>query len=271
VDLQLDGKRAFVSGSSSGIGKEIAIELAREGCDVVVHGRDKVRAEAAAHEVEALGVKVVVALGDLATEAGCEMVAEEVMAGLGAGLQIVVNNAGMAVLKENPPWSEVPFRAWQESFEVNFMAAARMSKLLLPGIKASAWGRYINISTGAATVTPVLVDYGAAKAALNKLTADMAKDVGRFNATANSIAPGVTRTPALEDWLAIVAAQRGWGGKFEDWERRYITELSPQAVNRFARPEDIARVVTFVASPLSGYISGVVLKVDGGSSKTVYM
>lgn len=270
MDLELKGRRAFVSGSSSGIGKAIALELAQEGCDVAVHGRDKARTEETAHEVEAFGVKAVVTLGDLATEAGCVQVAKEIEAGLGVA-EIVVNNAGVALRKDNPSWSEIPFQGWLDSFEVNFMATLRMSQLLLPGVKATGWGRFVNISTGGATGTPILVDYGAAKAALNKLTADMAKDVGRYGATANTIAPGVILTPAVEAWMEIFAKQRNWEGGFQDWERRYLTEVAPQPSGRFGRPEDVAKLAAFFASPVARHITGVVVRVDGGSSKTVYL
>ncbi len=271
MDLQIRGKRAFVSGSSSGIGKAIALELAKEGCDVAVHGRHEERCQQTAHEVAALGVRSLAVLGDLATEAGCNTVAGETLAAFGA-VDIVVNNAGVALLKHDPRWSEIPLRTWIDSFEVNFMSTLRMSRHFLPGIEKSGWGRFINISTGGATTTPSLTEYTAAKAALNKLTADMAKDVGRFGATANGIAPGVVLTPAVEEWLRLIAKERNWAGAMAEWEQRFITEMAPQqAVKRFSRPEDIAAPVAFFASPRAAHISGVTLRVDSGHNSAVYL
>ena len=268
MNRELEGKRAFISGSSSGIGKSIALELAKVGCVVVVHGRDKVRTDETAHEAEALGVRAVATLGDLATEAGCEAVARDTLAAVGA-VDIVVNNAGLALRKDDPPWSEIPIQTWVDSYEVNFMSTLRMSQLFLPGIKASGWGRFINISTGGATSTPVLTEYGAAKAALNKLTADMAKDVGRYGATANAISPGVIWTSSVDEWIQVQSKQRGWTP--EEFERRFLTEVRPQAIPRFGRPEDIAHLAVFLVSDKAAFITGTIIRVDGGGAKTVYL
>jgi NAD(P)-dependent dehydrogenase (short-subunit alcohol dehydrogenase family) len=268
MKIDLGGKRAFVSGSSAGIGKAIAIEFAKSGCDVAVHGRDRERAEETAHAVAAFGVRTSAALGDLATEAGCVNVAAETLAAFGT-IDIVVNNAGLALCKSDPPWSEIPFQTWIDSYEVNFMSTLRMSQLFLPGMRAGGWGRFINISTGGATSTPVMTEYGAAKAALNKFTADMARDVGKYGATANVIAPGAIRTAALDEWIQRQAEQRGWTA--DEFERRYLTELRPQAVPKFGRPEDIAFLALFLASDFAQHISGAVIRVDGGGGKTVYM
>jgi NAD(P)-dependent dehydrogenase (short-subunit alcohol dehydrogenase family) len=271
MDLQIRGKRAFVSGSSSGIGKAIALELAKEGCDVAVHGRDKARTEETAHEVEALGVKAVVTLGDLATEAGCDTVAAQTLAAMSA-VDIVVNNAGVALTKTDPPWHEIPLQTWLDSFEVNFMSTLRMSRLFLPGIREAGWGRFINISTGGATVSPSLTEYTSAKAALNKLTVDMSKDVGRYGATANGIAPGVILTPAVEEWLKIVAQQQNWPGEFADWEARWLDQMAPQqSIRRLARPEDIAALAAFLASPRAAHLCGVTIRVDSGHNSATYL
>jgi NAD(P)-dependent dehydrogenase (short-subunit alcohol dehydrogenase family) len=269
MDLQIGGKHAFVSGSSSGIGKAIAIELAKEGCDVTVHGRDRARTEETAHEVEALGVKAFAVLGDLATEAGCDGVAAETLAGRGA-VDILVNNAGLLIRKDDPPWHEIPLETWIDSYQVNFMSTLRMSRHFLKGLRASGQGRVINISTGGATVTPSTIEYTSAKAALNKLTADMAKDLGPHGVTVNGIAPGVILTPAVEEWLRIVAQQENWPGEFPDWEERFIKEKAPQqAIKTFGRPEDIAALAVFLASARAAHLSGVTIRLDCGHSSAV--
>lgn len=268
MDYGIAGKRAFVSGSSTGIGKAIALELAKEGCTVVVHGRDKPRTEQTAHEIEALGARAIVTLGDLATEQGCDDVAKAALSGAG-GLDIVVNNAGVALLKGDPVWYEIPFETWIDSFQVNFMSTLRMSTLFLPSLKENGWGRIVNISTGGAVGTPVLTEYGAAKAGLNKLSADMAKTVGKFGITVNSIAPGVVVSGATEEWMNIQAKKKGW--PIEEFEKRFIAERGVQAIERFGRPEDIAYAVLFFTSQQAGFISGVIMAVNGGGMRTVYM
>src|SRR5579862_8878838 len=167
MDVGIRGRRAFVSGSSSGIGTAIAMELAKEGCDVAIHGRHRARAEEAAHEAGKHGVKVITVLGDLATEEGCDVVAKQTL-GAFKSVDIVVNNAGMALRKDGPRWTDIPLETWIESFQINFMGTLRMSRHFLPGIEASGWGRFINVTTGGAVVSPSLTEYTAAKAALNK-------------------------------------------------------------------------------------------------------
>jgi NAD(P)-dependent dehydrogenase (short-subunit alcohol dehydrogenase family) len=269
MDLDLKGKRAFVSGASSGIGRGIAIELAKEGCDVAVHGRDKARTEQTAHDVEALGVKAVVALGDLAVEGDCEAVAKATLAGLGS-VDIIVNNAGIALRKDNPVWSDIPFGTYIDSFQVNFMSTLRMTSHFLPCIKANGWGRIVNISTGASLNAGLLSDYGCAKASLNKLTADMSREVGRYGATANGVMPGIIMTPAIEEYLGVLAKRLNWEGDVPAWEKRYLSELAPQAVQRMGQPEDIAKMTAFLSSDVAGYITGVTIRVGGGSGNAVY-
>jgi NAD(P)-dependent dehydrogenase (short-subunit alcohol dehydrogenase family) len=267
MDLQLRGKRAFVSGSSSGIGQAIALELAAEGCDVAVHGRDKVRTEETAHAVEALGVKAVVTIGDLAKLDGCDSVAKQTLDGL-RSVDIVVNNAGIALLKDNPVWSDVPDQIWMDSFQVNFMSAQRMSKAFLPCIQENGWGRFLQISTGGSKVAGSLSEYGSVKAALNKLTADIAKSVGKYGATSNGIMPGLILTPAIVEFLGVLAGQMGWEGDIPELERKWL-QMSPQSVPRVGRPRDIAAMAAFICSPLADYMTGVTFSINGGGGTAV--
>lgn len=268
MDLGIAGKRAFVSGSSAGIGKAIALSLAAEGCSVVVHGRDAARTEETAHAIEAAGGKAFVTLGDLAKEADCTTVARDALAAVGA-IDIVVNNCGLVLRKDEPGWSEIPPQTYLDSYEVNFMSTLRMSQHFLPGIRKAGWGRFINISTGGATATPVMVEYGAAKAALNKLTADMAKDVGRYGATCNAVSPGIMKTGATEEWIAVAAKERGCTP--EEFERYCATDMWPQAIGRLGTAQDIADMVLFLASPRADYVTGMIVRVDGGIARNVYL
>jgi NAD(P)-dependent dehydrogenase (short-subunit alcohol dehydrogenase family) len=131
-------------------------------------------------------------------------------------------------------------QTWIDSYQVNFLSTLRMSTLFLPGIKENGWGRFINISTGGAAHTPSTTEYSAAKAALNKLTADMAKDVGQYGATCNGIAPGVTHSAAVTEWLEGMAQAQGWEGDYDDWEARFVSEMAPQPIHLCRRPSDVA-------------------------------
>jgi 3-oxoacyl-[acyl-carrier protein] reductase len=269
MDLELKGKRAFVSGSSSGLGKAIALELAAEGCDLVVHGRDRARTEETAREIKAKGVKVVATFGDLARDADANRIADDALAGMGA-VDIRVNNCGAVLRMDNPEWSEVKPQEWIDSFQVNFVSGLRLSQRFVPAMKEQRWGRVINISsTGGSHVDGVMPDYCAPKAALNNFTANLSKSLGPFGITVNGIIPGTHLTPAVERWIDVLKQQKGWGDDFEENRRRYTTELLPQSVHRLGKPREVAVAVAFLASPLSSYTNGAFLRIDGGMARFV--
>lgn len=262
MDLGLAGRRALVTGSSSGIGAGIARMLAREGCAVVVHGRDRGRAEAIAHEINAAAV----AIGDLATDWG----ADEVASAAGA-VDILVNNAGGAAGTSAMGWTEVSEAAWVETYQLNVVAAARMVRRLLPAMQAGGWGRVINIASAAAT-QPIAFgpDYGAAKAAMLNMTVSLARSLGPCGVTANSVSPGMVLTPAVEAWLTRLGATMGWGDiSLDEAERRAAREITPIPVGRTGRVAEIAHIVCMIASPAAGYMTGANIRVDGGQVQSI--
>jgi len=272
MDLQLKDKRALVTGSNTGIGKGIATVLAREGATVVIHGRNSERAEAVASEITKCGGRVVVALGDLATDAGAKAVAGAVQAKLG-GIDILVNNAGGNETANfgNPDWFDVPVEHWGAVTDQNVVSAVRLIQALVPGMKERAWGRVINISSlGGFQPTAQVANYCAAKAAVLNMTVSLSKALARTGVTANTVSPGLVRTPMLETWLGGIGKHLGWEGDFEALEARFLKEMLPLGVSQVARVEEIGNVVAFLASPLARFITGANLHVDGGQSQTIY-
>jgi 3-oxoacyl-[acyl-carrier protein] reductase len=270
MDLQLKKKRAFVSGSSSGIGKEIALELAAEGCDVVVHGRDKVRTEETAHAVEKLGVKAAVTIGDLTKNDDATKICDAALSSFGK-IDILINNAGVALRQDSPDWITIKPHEWADSFEVNFISGIRLAQRFVPAMKDQKWGRVINISSAAGTHVfgGGLCDYGAAKAALNKFTVDMSKWVGPLSITVNAIIPGTIMTPQIERYMQVLKEQNGWGDDPIENERKYSQDIHPQSVPRLGVVRDIGAATAFLASPLAGYINGAMLRIDGGAANFV--
>lgn len=269
MQVRLDGKTAFVSGASSGIGRQCAYDLAEAGADVVVHGRDVERTEETAARVREIGAKAVVAIGDLATIEGCESVAKTSLDGFGK-IDICVNNCGVSLRQDNPRWDELEHKDWIDSIEVNFLSSVRMSRAFYPGMKAQNWGRIIHISTLGAWIPGLLSDYTAPKAALNKLTIDMSKQCGQDGVTVNAILPGTIVTSAIERYMDVLNEQLGWNT--DDWDervKRYVSEVYPQPIQRLGEGHDIGGLVTFLASDHAGYITGALIKVDGGSSPSV--
>ena len=134
MDLKLQGKRALVTGSSSGIGAGVARMLAEEGCRVVVHGRDRERTERVAREIGAAGAVI----GDIATTGGADSVASSAADAAGGAIDILVNNAGGGEGTTNLPWLDVPEDAWARTFQTNTMGAVRLVRRLVPAM-TSGW------------------------------------------------------------------------------------------------------------------------------------
>lgn len=268
MDLQLQGKRALVTGSSSGIGAAIAREFAAEGVSVVIHGRDRARAQAVAHAVEAAGVRSGIALGELTDDAQAEGVAEAALAALG-GIDILVNCAGGVVRSDNPEWTDVTPDEWLKSFNLNVVATVRLAQRLAPPMTERGWGRIINISSiGGSSFSGRLHDYGSAKAALDHLTGNLSKALAPSGVTVNAVIPGTVMTPQAERWIATLRKQHGWPDDMAENERVYTTQFAPQPVPRLGRAEEIAAAVVFLASPRSDYTTGTTLRIDGGAAKS---
>ena len=267
MDLQLKGKRALVTGSSSGLGAAIARELAAEGVSVVVHGRDHDRAAAVARDVEARGVGAAIAIGDLTKDDEANAVADAALAAFG-GIDILVNSAGGVVRDGNPKWREMSPDDWLMAFNLNVVSVIRLAQRLAPAMMERGWGRVINISSIAgANFSGVLHDYGAAKAAVDHVTGNLSKTFASRGVTVNAIVPGTIMTPQSERWVVTLRKQKGWSDDLAENERRYTTEHSPQPVPRLGRPDEIAAAAAFLASPRSDYTTGASLRVDGGVSR----
>jgi len=264
MDLRLQGKRALVTGASSGIGAGVALTLAREGADVAVHGRSRERAEAVAAEAAGLGVKAATAIGDVNSDADADVICDTALEVLG-GIDILVHSAGGVVTTGNPDWQEVGSESWLASFNLNVVSLARLAKRLTPGMVERGWGRVISISSvGGKQLSGRLLEYGSAKAALDHVTGNMSKTLAPHGVTVNAIAPGTVLTPQARRWIETVSAQNGWDGDFDEWERRYTGEWVGQPVPRLGRVEEIAAAAAFLASPLSDFTTGAIMRVDGG-------
>lgn len=267
MDMQLAGKSALVTGSTSGLGVAIAQCLAREGVAVAINGRNEERARQTVESIELDGGRAVAAVGDLATDDGAERVAKSALAQLGT-IDILVNNAGGSLLSgTNPPWQDITPDNYLASFNVNVVAAIRLIRLLVPAMVERNWGRIINISsTAARQALGALHDYGPAKAGIENFGLNLSRNVSPDGVTVNTIAPGLIMTPGSEEFLIKLGEMNGWSKDLEEIQRRYATEVYPQSILRLGKPAEIGAAVTFLASPLSDYTTGAMLRVDGGTS-----
>ena len=264
----LQGKRALITGSTSGIGAEIARMLALEGVKVVVHGRDRGRAQAVIAGIEAKGGQAAAALGDLSTAGGTKAVIEAAEQAFG-GIDILVNNAGGSNSASAPGWFETPVEEWVDSYRQNTLPAVRLAQAFVPAMRERGWGRVIQISSrNAISAYAQFGPYGAAKAAVNNLTLSLSKALAGTGVTSNGIMPGLIYTPLVDPWFKTLAKQLGSDDP-EIGRDFAIKNVLQQTVARLGQPKDIAAAVCFIASPLSDFMTGTTFRIDGGATPTV--
>ncbi|TCP17316.1 SDR family NAD(P)-dependent oxidoreductase [Simplicispira metamorpha] len=258
MDLLLKGKRALVTGSTSGIGWASARELAAEGAHVVLSGRDPARLASAVARIQAevAGAVVSGVVADLSTAAGCQQLLD------GAGeLDILVNNLGIF---EPKPFEQIGDEDWTRFFEVNVMSGVRLSRHHLPRMKARNWGRIVFISSESGICPPAeMVHYGMSKSAQLSVSRGLAETCIGTGVTVNSVLPGPTRTEGVGDFFATLA--RDAGQTLEQAEHDFFKFARPTSLlQRFIEPAEIAAMVTYVCSPRSAATNGAALHVEGG-------
>ena len=267
MDLRLAGKRALVTGSSSGIGEAIVRLLAAEGVAVVVHGRDESRANAVAEAIRAKGGKAEVALGDLTTDAGADAVAVAALAG--GPLDILVNNAGAVGFFLS--WTEATVADWAQTYNTNVISGVRMIQRLVSQMRERHWGRVIQIGGGLSQQSQAGGPYyNASLAARHNLAVSLARELKDTGVTSNIVAPGAVLVENVRATLTRMAPARGWGETWEEIEHNATQAIAPNDVGRFARPEEIAAAVAYLASPIADYVSGATIRVDGGTTRSVF-
>ena len=236
-----EGSTALVTGATAGIGYAIALELARQGAEVIVHGRNAERGDKAVQEIENAGGRARFVAADLSNADDVRRLAEEA-----GDVDILINNAGIYEFASTFDTDDADF---DDHFNINLRAPYVLVQKLVPGMIERGHGSVVNISTVAASTPAADAGlYGASKAALDLLTKLWADEFGAAGVRVNAIAPGPTETEGTAGLADIV---EGLG--------------RTRALQRIAGPDEIARAVAFVASPAASYINGVVLPVDGGA------
>ncbi|MBM11585.1 MAG: hypothetical protein CL759_05855 [Chloroflexi bacterium] len=271
MDLGLKDKKAFVGGGSRGIGKAIALELAREGCDVVIASRTQSALEETAKEIEDItGRKVIPMVLDVTSREYVDRVVAEAASQLG-GLDILVNSASLPGGSPNAigPIDTVDEDALIGDFDVKYVGALRCARAALPFLKEQPWGRIINISGGNARNAGNLSG-GARNVSLVHMTKTLATQVGKFGITVNCIHPGTTRTERTPSLME--ARGKALGVSPEEAEKQDFTDGSPRGnhINRMVDASEIGYLTAYLASDKSWAVTGEVIMAGGGTGNSVY-
>lgn len=245
----LHGKIALVTGSTSGIGRAAAIELARLGVKVTVHGMNEERGRRVVDEICQLGGEAIFVRQNLSLREAPKQLIEQTVGHWG-GLDILVNNAALVC---NKPLEDIGHEDWDSLFAVNVKAPFFLTQEALPWLKQSGEGVVINVSSINRLVNcPNNLVYDAMKAALNHMTRGLSLDLREAHIRVNALMPGGTATPLLNEWFKMT------NRTLEDIEQ-YLKEAK-----NVATPEQIASTIVFFASNRSAWINGAEIPVDGG-------
>lgn len=263
MDLQLQGKRALVTGSTAGIGLAIAQGLAREGAAVIVNGRTEKRVQQALAVLKKADVsgKLEGLAADLGTAAGARTAIERF-----PDVDILVNNLGIFEIK---PFEDIPDADWLRLFEVNILSGVRLSRHYLPGMKKRNWGRIVFISSESAIQIPAeMIHYGMTKTAQLAIARGLAETTAGTNVTVNSVLPGPTASEGASNFIENLARDQKTTRK--ELEREFFQNMRPSSLlKRMIEPQEVANLVSFVCSPLSSAINGAALRADGGVVRSI--
>jgi NAD(P)-dependent dehydrogenase (short-subunit alcohol dehydrogenase family) len=257
MDMQLAGKRAFISGSTQGIGFSIARALLQEGAEVVINGRESGRVQQAVKDLEA----------EVPGESVSGIAADFADAGQVRGLldqlghvDVLVNNVGLFELK---PFTELADNDWSHYFEVNVMSGVRMSRELLPRMIEAGWGRVLFIGSESGVNIPAdMTHYGVTKAGMLALGNGLAKLTRGTGVTVNTILGGPTYSDGVATTVHGIAEAQGQ--PVDALKAAIIGGNQTTLLERFIEPDEIASLAVYLSSPLSSATNGAAMRADGG-------
>jgi len=266
MDLQLNGKRALITGGSRGIGKAIARVLAQEGVDVALLARDGARLAAAAAEIAAqTGRRVVGVSGDTTSDEQTRLAVAQAVQQLGGGIDILVNAAAEPAGFAGPPkLAEITGTYFHAEMDTKVMGYIRCAREVVDGMRAQGWGRIVNISGLAARQTGNAVG-SMRNIAVAALTKNMADELGPSGINVTVVHPGLTRTERTAPLVATLARQQG-----VDEQAVEAQMASGNSIQHLVDADEVAFLVAFLCSPKSRAINGDAIAAGGGAPRSIH-
>ncbi|MEL6592370.1 MAG: SDR family oxidoreductase [Bacteroidota bacterium] len=260
MDLQLNEKKVFISGSTAGIGFGVAQSFLREGASVWINGRSESSVAKAIERLESEfpNAKVQGIAADFADKASIELLIQQL-----PEIDILINNVG---IYSSQSFFETPDEEWQRQFEVNVMSGVRLARHFLPKMLAQNWGRILFVSSECASIVPDdLIAYSTTKAALLAVSRGLAQLTKGSGVTVNTVLPGSTMTEGAQDFLAALAEKEQ--KSVEQAEADFFANIRTSSLlGRFAQVEEIANTIVYFSSPHAAATNGAAIKIEGGST-----
>ena len=258
MDLGIAGRRALVTGSSSGIGYAIAEALAREGAHVILNGRSKKNLDAARGRLKKAvpGAVFTGVVADASTAKGAQRIVAAV-----PDVDILVNNLGKY---ERKGFFETTDSDWMGFYEFNVLSGIRLVRAYGPAMRKRSWGRILFISSESGLLTPVeMINYGITKTAQAALARGLAREFGGCGVTVNAVLPGPTRTEGISQMLA--GESKRTGKSVRKLEQEFFSVARPTSIiQRLSEPKEVAAMVAYACSDLASSTTGATLRVEGG-------
>tara|TARA_B100001057_G_scaffold465065_1_gene520843 strand:+ start:2083 stop:2868 length:786 start_codon:yes stop_codon:yes gene_type:complete len=260
MNLHLEGKKVFISGSTKGIGFETARLFLEEGAKVIINGRTKKGVETALNSLNSDNVSGLVA--DFSDYSEVKNLIDQIP----NDIDILVNNVGIFRGKE---FKDETVEDWNDHFKINLMSGVQLSKHFLPEMIKRDWGRIIFISSECATLVPGdLLSYSVSKASINVFSSGLAKITKGTNVTVNTIVPGSTLSEGSKKFL-VETALREKKTKDEVEEKFFNDVRDSSLISRFLTVTEVANTILYFSSPLASGTNGASIRVDGGSMGSI--